>query len=392
MSRQKLNEQAFVAQLKHDIAGRFLIDSLSMQDATPPKSIVALEALAQGETRDAVLLTVPAKDALDEKNETALKAFYEENKTALYMRPETRTLEYVVLSEADIQALLNKSITDTQINDVIATNTTLSREAAREQLKKEQRDSVMHTLGNTVEDELAAGKSIGEAFSTAGISATPRTIEKATAELASTSTDDITKTVAEQGFGLSEGEISRLIRSKQGTLLMVSAKKINPASPKPYDEVKADVSSRLAKQLARDAASAKARSVKEALAKAPNWQAVAEEQKLASRVVSRLKRPVEGKPLEGNGVPPALHQAIFERNIGEVAGPFTLENGDQLLALVTQSHLPEIDVNSPTDSKEVAKSVERLSQAVENQAFQSFTAKHKVTVNPQLLRQAPSGE
>jgi hypothetical protein len=45
------------------------------------------------------------------------------------MRPETRTLEYVVLSEADIQALLNKSITDTQINDVIATNTTLSREA-----------------------------------------------------------------------------------------------------------------------------------------------------------------------------------------------------------------------------------------------------------------------
>ena len=392
LAQQKLSEQAFVSQLKHDIAGRFLIESLSMKDATPPKSIIALETLAQGETRDVVLLTIAATDALDEKNDTALKAFYDENKTALYMRPETRTLEYVVLSEGDIQALVNKSITEAAINDFLASRKELSKDAARAQLQKEQRESVLHDVNNSVEDELAAGKTIGEAFSKAGISATPRTLENASAELATSSNDDITKTVAEQGFGLSEGEISRLIRTKQGTLLMVSAKKINAAAPKPYDEVKADVRRRLAQQLSRDAARAKAQTVKAALAKAPNWQAVADEEKLSSRIISRLKRPAQGKVTDGNAVPPALQQAIFERSVGEVAGPLALENGDQVLALVTQSHLPEIDVNSVADTKETAQSVERLSQTVENQAFQSFTAKHMVTINPALLRQSGSGE
>ncbi|MBX9727115.1 MAG: SurA N-terminal domain-containing protein, partial [Rickettsiales bacterium] len=267
LAQQKLTEHAFVNQLRHDIAGRFLIESLSMKDANPPKSIIALEALASGETRDAVLLTVPATAAIDEKDETALKAFYDENKTALYLRPETRTLEYVVLSEADIQALVNTSITDASINDFMASRKDVSKEAARAQLQKEQRESVLHDVSNTVEDELAAGKTIGEAFAKAGISASPRTIENASADLAKTSGDDIIKTVAEQGFGLSEGEISRLIRTKQGVLLMVSAKKINAASPKAYDEVKADVRTRLGQQLARDAARTKAQSVKAALAK-----------------------------------------------------------------------------------------------------------------------------
>lgn len=388
VAREHLNEATFVAQTKRDIAGRFLIDSLAMKDATPPASVLALSAMVAGETRDAVLFTLSAGDALDETNDTALKAFYEENKTALYMSPETRTLDYVVLSEGEIETLVDRSITDAMVDEAIASNKTLTRESARAMLKKEQRDSVLHDFGNRVEDELAAGKTMAEAFTKAGISANPRTLENIT-QASATSGDDISKTVAEQGFGLSEGEISRLIRSKQGVLLMVSAKKITPASPKPFSDVKADVTARLAKQLARDAARAKALRVKTELAKAPNWQAVAEEQHLSSRLVSHLKRPIEGKPLAGNGVPPALQQAIFERKVGEVAGPLTLDNGDQMLALVTQSHLPPVDVKALAASSDAA-AASGLSQDIENRAFQSFTAKHKVTINPGLLRQAAS--
>jgi len=79
-------------------------------------------------------------------------------------------------------------------------------------------------------------------------------LNNATADMAKTSEDDVTKTVAQQGFGLSEGEISHLIASKKGTLLMVSAKKINAAAPKSFDEVKADVKAHLGKELAADAA------------------------------------------------------------------------------------------------------------------------------------------
>lgn len=373
IANQQLAEPAFVNQLKQEIAGRFLFDSLAMNDATPPASILALEGRINGETRDAVLLTIPAGSAAVPSDDTALQAFYEENKSALYMLPETRTLEYVVLTQSDIDQLLKKSAA-----------TAPEGEAAG---SAPARERALLELGNSIEDALAGGKTMGEAFTSAGLSVTPRLLENAKQDAAKTGGDEITRTVIEQGFGLSEGEISRLIRSRDGALLMVSAKKINAAAPKPFDAVKADVATRLGKEQALAAARTKAQAVKAALAKAPNWQAVTEEFKLSNRAVSRLPRPVEGKKLESNGVPLALHQAIFERNVNEVAGPLTNDNGDQVIALITASHLPAADGASTRTANE--KDIQKLGQEIENRAFQSFTTKHKVTINPALMRTSP---
>jgi peptidyl-prolyl cis-trans isomerase D len=391
LEKQRLSEKAFVSQFKRYIAGNFLTDSLDMSDTVPPASIIALEAIIGGETRDAVLLTVPARDAMDEANETAFKAYYESHKNTDYLSTETRTLEYVVLTQPEIDALVDASITDAMVSEAMTTRKNTSKLEIREQLRKEERDSVMQTLSNTVEDELAAGKTIGQAFSKAGINATPQRLENATAAMAKSSESDITRTVAEQGFGLSEGEISRIIRSKNGTLLMVSAKKINAAAPKPYEQVRSDVKAHLGKELARDAARAKAQTVKEALAKAPNWQAVADEQNLASRIVSRVARPgADGKAVEG--IPAALQQAIFERAVGEVAGPLALENGDQLMAIVTATHQPDIDTAAIKPSQEAAKIGKQLTQNIENRAYQAFGARHAVVINPELMRASASGE
>ncbi|MDX2094602.1 MAG: SurA N-terminal domain-containing protein [Alphaproteobacteria bacterium] len=392
LAHQRLSEQAFVDQIRNDIAGRFLVESLAMQDATTPSSLLMLEAMSHAQTRDAVLLTIPAHSAMDTKNEAALQAFYEENKSVLYLRPETRTLEYVVLNERDIDALLEAAITDALLGEARATRTGSSDATLRAQLKQEQRDSVMQTLSNTIEDALAAGKPIAEAFRSAGIHAAPRTLDQARADMATTGGDDISRTVVEQGFGLNEGEISRLIRSPQGALLMVAVKTVQPAAPKPYEEVKADVGTRLARQLAREAAVAKAQTVKAALAKSPNWQTVAAEHALSSRVISRLARPVESKPATVNGVPPALQHAIFERAVGEVAGPLTLDNGDQLLALITQAHLPDRAAIKTTGADKRVPIAQTTAEAIEAEAFQAFAAKHKVTLNPALLRATASEE
>ena len=51
----------------------------------------------------------------------------------------------------------------------------------------------------------------------------------------------------------------------------------SPDQAAAFDAVKADVASRLAKQQSLQAARTKAQAVKAALAKAPNWQAVAED-------------------------------------------------------------------------------------------------------------------
>lgn len=370
IASQQLSEPAFLNQLKQEIAGRFFFDSLAMNDATPPSSMLALEARINGETRDAVLLTIPADSSAARHDDAALQAFYEENKTALYMLPETRTLEYVVLAQSDIDQFIKKSAADATAGEASGS--------------APARDRALLDLGNAIEDALAAGKSMGEAFSSAGIQVTPRLLENAKQEAANTGGDEITRTVIEQGFGLSEGEISRLIRSRDGALLMVSAKKINAAAPKPYESVKADVASRHAKDQALAAARTKAQAVKAALAKSPNWQAVAEEFKLSNRAVSRLPRPVQGKKLESNDVPLALHQAIFERGVNEVAGPLTNDNGDQVIALITASHLPTVESAASRAANDT--DIQKLTQEVENRAFQSLSAKHKVTVNPALLR------
>ncbi len=361
LERERLTEQTFITQLKNDIAGRFLTDSLDMRDALPPANLLSLESMVQGETRDAVLLTVPAKTS-GSTDEKALKEFYEENKTMAYLRPEQRVLEYVVLSKAEIDTL-----------------------GSTKNGEKISRDVAMQEFANTVEDELAAGKTMGEAFKKAGITTSIRTLNNATAEMAKTSTDDIIKTVAEQGFGLGEGEISRLISTKAGTMLMVSAKKITPAEPRPFEEVKGDVEVRLSKQLARTTAREKAVTVKAELAKAPNWEAVAQTHGLSTRAVSRVARPADGKAVV-DGLPLALQQAMFERKVGEVAGPLALENGDQMLALVTQSRLPEKNAGA-VSQKEVARMGDRLVQDIQSRAFESFAKSHKVVVNPAIMRQ-----
>lgn len=384
LKSQNLPERAFVGQLKKEIAGRFLMDSLNMTDAPPPASVMQLETLVAGETRDAVLLTIPARDALDEANTEAFKKYYEEKKELFYMQPESRTLEYVVLTPAEIDALVDRSITDEMLAEAKKTLADTSDALVRLKLRGEQRDDVMHTLSNTIEDELAAGRTMAEAFNKAGVKAEPRTLSGATTEMGKTSTDDVIKTVAEQGFGLSEGEISNLISTKKGTLLMVSVKAIAPAAPKPYDAVKADVKVRLGKQLAKDAARAKAVSVKEALAKSPNWQATASEFNLTSRVVSNIPRPLEGKL--SNAVPLPLQHAMFERNVGEVAGPLTLDNGDQVVALITESHMPKVAADTVPDGKLSAAVTGRMAQDIENRAFSSFSAQHKVKVNPGIMQ------
>ncbi len=388
LKRENISQALFAQQLKNDIAAKFLADSLNMDDSTAPASVLALEAIGRGETRDAVLLTIPARDALDESNSAALKEFYEQNKETLYLQPESRALEYVLLQPSEIAALIEASISDDMLASAKAANPKATPAQLKEQLRKEQRDDVMHTLSNTIEDELAAGKKLAEALAKAGIHATPRSLENVTEDLAKTSADDITKTVAQQGFGMSEGEISGLITTKSGALLMVAVKTITPSTPKPFDAVKADVRQRLGRQLARDAARGKAQSVKEALAKAPNWQAVVADFKLSSRSLSRIPRPLAGNTTV-SGLPLTLQQAIFERAVGEVAGPLALENGDHVVALVTQSYLPTVTAKDVAATKSNAVTTEKLAQDIENRAYQSFAKDHPVTINPAIMRAKP---
>jgi hypothetical protein len=104
-----------------------------------------------------------------------------------------------------------------------------------------------------------------------------------------------------------------------------------------------------------------------------------------------IARPATGKP-SGSALPASLERAMFERAVGEVAGPLTLENGDQVLALVTKTHLPTIDAATFKPSSADREAGARLSQGIEDKAYQFFSTRHEVTINPDLMRSKPTEE
>lgn len=391
VKNQGIPERIFLDGLKQEMAGKFMLDSLDMSDAPLPTSILSLRAISEGETRDAVLITIPARDAMDEHNMEALKKYYEENKDTRYMTPETRTLKYVVVSDADMDTITDASITKEDLAAAMKANPSLNEGLARLKLRAEHRDTALQNLSNTIEDALAAGKSMAEAFASAGIKSSTQELASVTANEARIEKDEVKKTAIEQAFSLAQGEVSRLISTPKGTRLMVSVTRVVPPSPKPFEQVTAQVKEDLGQQLAKDAAKAKAAGVKEALAKAPDWKAVASEQKLATRVVSAVERAsVLEKP--DSSIPPALRQALFEHKAGEVAGPLTLPNGDQMLAVVLEIHVPTADSARLKQSKASASAGEEINRNIQGRAYEYFVSRFPVKVNPAIANQGDGGE
>lgn len=359
LKRENISEKIFLNDMKHEILGRFLSDSLSMDDSVLPTSILVLENISRGETRDVVLLTVAARTP-PAVSDADSRAYYDENKEIVYLQPERRTLDYLTLTPEDLKGVADSAASG---------------------------EEAMHALSNRIEDELAAGMELDKALAKLGIISRLRTLTSVISSMAETANDDLTSTVITQGFSMSDGEISGLIRTKSGLHAIVMVKSITPAAPKPYDSVKNDVMQRLTRKLAREGARAKALTVKTALTKTPNWQSVAAKFALHGRVVSAVARPAaagdESTPASGN-IPRALQEAIFEHNLGEVAGPLVQENGDQLIALVTASHLPDLRSDAVALEKTGAPTMKKLAQEIENRAYQSFAVRHTVKINPAL--------
>lgn len=371
----RISEAAFLAQLKDETAGRFLVSSLDMSDITPPAPVLALAATTAGETRDAILVTIPAHAPADKVTDAALKGYYEEHKL-LYLTAPTRTLEYVTFAPSEVNGWIDKIITTQKQGEGTAPKIT-------DEMRKDARDDAMRELTNGVEDALAGGSTLGGAMSKLGFKAQSHMLNNITPDSAKNREDAVEKSAIEQGLALGDGEISGVITTPGGTALMVAVKSTNAAMPKPYEDVASEVRTAFTQQLGRDEARAKAQDVKDALAKEATWQAALTKFELYGRPISNVPRAVEGKSA-AYGMPIPMQEAIFERNVGQVAGPLNLPNGDQLLAIVTASHHPRPE-QAKIDSATRDKLIESIGQDVEGAAYNDFARRRPIKINPQLL-------
>lgn len=377
-----ITEGEFLQQLKAETAGKFLIASLDMADVVPPAPVLALEAAAAAETRDAVIVTVPAAATAALPSDEAIQQFYDANKDMLYRAPERRTVEYVMLAPADLSTIINNAITAEMVKEAAIDKPDATEEQLRASLRASERERVLHDLRGTIEDEMAAGSSLGEAVAKSGVKAQSILLKDVAAEDKSPRTN-LEKAVIAQGFQLVEGDVSDLVTTPEGITFIASVKAVTSAAPKPLDAVKADVKTRVLEEARRETARTKVAEVKEALGKEPKWQTALAPFNLSTRTVADLKRLPEGKK-SPSGIPDALHRAIFERSVGQAAGPWALPNGDQLLAIVTTSYFPPVEQKKPS-AETIKPMIEQLNQATQNAAMNSFSTRHSVVVNPEIL-------
>ncbi len=394
LQSQQLSEAEALEQLKAERASRFLVASMDMRDVVPPLAVRNLAATTAQEMRDAWVVTIAPVAAPHTIDSNALQAFYESNKAILYMAPETRVLDYVTVKPKQIEALIDQNITDEMLEAAAVQQPKASKAELRTRLRGEQRERTLHDLQGVIDDALAAGMKLEEALKKAGISAPMHTL-KATEALAKTSTDDVIQTVAEQGFMLTEGETSGLMITPKGAPVILYVSAVQPAAAQPYETVKNDVTTRVREQQRREATRARMQEVREALGKlvaenkqdlrGTQWQSVLKRFHLTAKRVNHLSRPSdEAKPTGKEVIPTSLRQAIFEHEPGNIAGPLTLENGGQMIAIVTEIHRPSA-AQLTLDQKLTDTLSEQLNQTVQMRAFARFARQHPVVINPQLL-------
>lgn len=382
LQNKQINEAGFLDELATDLRGQVFSASLSTDGLLPPEAVAQLYASVENEERDAVVFTIPASAVkADTVDDAGLQSYYDANKSVLYMNPERRTLEYVTFSAKDVADRAEKEVTTEAVADRVASDPELYKDdekKARAELIAEAQETVTDTITVAIEDALAAGSSMGEAVAAAGLSAESRVLRDVSADEIAKSKDGLTLAVAQKGFDMLEGETSEIATTPDGAYFMVSVQSLTPAEPKPFDEVKADVAKRATARAQNQALKAQADKLAGALKGTKDWQKVAAEFGAKGRTVSAIKRG-------DKGLPAALNEAIFERAVGDVAGPLVQDNTAEL-ALVTGSHFEQAAPNAVEAKARQAMGAD-LQKELLSTYYNELIQQYRVRVNEGMMQQ-----
>lgn len=395
LAQRNQTETAFLDDLKTEVRASVFVNSLSTEGMAAPLAMASLTQASQNERRDALILTIPASRVeFTAPDEEALRDYYDANASMLYLQPETRTLEYVSFSADALAKQVEAGISDDDIRqrfedeqdrfvDEDGNSKKLEDVAAdiRTELKTERTETAAADLTVEVEDALAAGKSMGEAVADAGIATSSKLLNDVKADQYTESKDALLNAVTNTGYMLEEGETSSLEVADNGAYYMVTVKAINAAAPKAFEAVQADVKQRATLRARAKALRAKADEVKAALEKDGVMEKVAKEFGFTVRSVSNIARRSDGK---AQPIGPSLADALFEYEVGGIAGPLVEADKAELAQVKAIRFLP-------IDAKATSVLAQGLAQAVQQEVLMGYygdlTRRYKVTMNEKLLEQ-----
>lgn len=264
-----------------------------------------------------------------------MRAHYDKN-PANYRVPEKRGLKLVVFDPAQISASL--TVSDEQLRRAYDQNKdryrTPERVKARHILfmtsgKLPAEEAAIKTKAEQVLKQVKAGGNFAELAKTN--SEDPGSKEKG---------GDLDWVVRQQTvpefeqalFGLKPNEISGLVKTQYGYHIIQALDK-QPAQLKPFDEVKAELTTELKTQLGQRQTQSTIDSAAAALRKNPaQVEQITSQYRLS---VVNVEKAGKGDPIPELGVNPDFEEAIAALKKGEVSQPVTAPGNRTVIAIVT---------------------------------------------------------
>ncbi len=290
LQRAGIPEAVFVREQRAVIARLQLADAITSEFPVPTAMREAVHRYATERRAATVIrLTPQAAGEIAAPSEDELKTYYDENKAA-YRAPETRSLNLLVLDPE--AAAKPDSISDEEARKIY--------EANKGQYGKAERRTIQQI---TFPDEAAAEEarktieSSGQPFEAVAVA---RGVDPKNLALGTLSKAELfDPAVAEAAFALEKNKVSAPVKGRFGTVLL-RVTGIEPATLKPFDEVKDELRKQIALQRAKEGIEASHDAIEDARASAKPLAEIAKERGLP--LVSIPAVDAQGKDASGNPV------------------------------------------------------------------------------------------
>jgi peptidyl-prolyl cis-trans isomerase D len=312
-----LNEPRFVALQREEMVRGQVIGALS-RGAFVPKTLLDAANHYRNDERVLKYFVLPPEAAgtIEAPDDTALRAYYEDNKTS-YTAPEYRQIGELALTPDAIKDSI--ALTD---EDVKA-----SFEATKQKYSTPERRTIQQLLFKDMAAAQDAHKKLieGADFAKLGQELGLKEGDIALGTFAKDQLAD--KKIAAAAFSLEKDKVSDPVDSFSPVILKVTD--IAPGSEKTFDEVKGEVRDALAKTRASEEISKLYDKIEDERAGGAKIAEVAQKLNLkyATFTTDRRGAGQDGKPLEGIATNGEILKLAFESDVGVENNPVTLGDG-----------------------------------------------------------------
>ncbi|MCE4223986.1 peptidylprolyl isomerase [Methylobacterium sp. C25] len=329
LSRAGINEAMFVREQRSVAARLQLADAVTAELPVPQALREAVHRYSTERRTAAVLMLTPAAAGdIPAPTDEELKTYYDNNK-GTFRAAETRSLNLLVL---DPEALAKPdAITDEDARKIYDANA--AKYGSPERRTIEQITFPDEATAETARKQIESGEVPFE------VTATARGVDAKNLSLGNlTKAELFDPAVGDAAFALEKDKVSAPVKGRFGTVLLrVTA--IEPATQKPFDEVKDEIRKTMALQRARDGLETTHDAIEDARASGKSLADIAKERELSLVTVPAVD--AQGKDAAGkkvDGIPDAdtTLAAAFRSEMGGDSEALRTKSGGYIWYDVTK--------------------------------------------------------